>query len=122
MEALKLTANNETYYLLSINCVCVWGGLLPLYIHYHLVRTLPYEVGTVSLILHRRKLRLRDSRINVSEPGLIFSLRVSRVQKSAAVLFSPCFLFVIYLCLIEWSQSLVFSFLVSQNWTWPGFM
>lgn len=59
MEALKLTANNETYYLLSINCVCL-GGLLLLYIHYYLVRTLPYEVGTVSLILHRRKLRLRE--------------------------------------------------------------
>lgn len=57
MEALKLTVNNETYYLLSICCV---SGVVLLYIHYHLVCTLLCEGGTVSFILHRRKLRLRE--------------------------------------------------------------
>lgn len=33
MEALKLTANNETYYLLSINCVCVCGGVFSHFIY-----------------------------------------------------------------------------------------
>lgn len=57
MEALKLTVKNETYYLLSISCV---SGVVLLYIHYHLVRTLLCEGGAVSFILHRRKLRLRE--------------------------------------------------------------
>lgn len=59
-EALKLTVNNETDYLLNISCV---SDLVLLCIHYHLVRTL-YQVGTVSFILHRRKQAERGSRIN----------------------------------------------------------
>lgn len=36
------------------------SGPVLLYTYYHLVHTLPYEVDTVSLILHTRKLRLRE--------------------------------------------------------------
>ena len=36
------------------------SGPVLLYTYYHLVRTLPYEVGTVSLIIHMRKLSLRE--------------------------------------------------------------
>lgn len=46
MEAFKRAVNSKSCYFLSISRVS--GSVL----YIHLVRTLPYEVGTIDLILH----------------------------------------------------------------------
>lgn len=58
MEALKLIVNKKTCYFVSVSRMS--GPVLP-YVCYHLVHTLPCEVGAVSLVLRMRKLRLSEA-------------------------------------------------------------